>query len=168
VAGKGNNGGDGFVAARHLANAGVRTRVYFFGSPRELKNEPALNRRILLRMGVPVRRPPAGPKLEKELKSCDIIIDALYGTGLTREMRGVGLAAVRAINGSGRPVLSVDVPSGLGADSGRPIGGAGACVRADATVTFGLPKRGFRAPGAGAYTGRVIVKRISLPRALLR
>jgi len=97
-----------------------------------------------------------------------VIVDAIFGTGLNREVTGEARAMIEGINGLDRaehPVLSVDVPSGLDADTGRPLGAA---VRADVTVTMGLPKAGFRAPGASAYVGRLVVADIGHPAELLR
>jgi NAD(P)H-hydrate epimerase len=96
-----------------------------------------------------------------------VIVDALFGTGLNREVTGEARATIEAINGLDRaehPVIAVDVPSGLDADTGRPLGAA---VRADVTVTMGLPKIGFRAPGAAGYLGEVVVADIGHPQELL-
>lgn len=168
LAGNGNNGGDGFVAARHLSNLGAFVRVYFYGPARDLKKEARLNLDILRRMKIQVVGPPSAAKLKKELRGYAIIIDALFGTGLSRAITGPRRVAVEALNASGRPALSIDIPSGLSADDGMPWGGSGApCVRADVTVALGLPKIGFYARGARAFTGRIVVRDISLPKTLL-
>ena len=93
------------------------------------------------------------------------MVDALLGTGLTRPVEGTLQAVIEAMNRSGKPILALDLPSGLDADSGQPLGVA---VRAQATVTFVAPKLGFAAPGADAYTGKVTVVDIGVPRALLQ
>ncbi len=96
-----------------------------------------------------------------------VVVDALFGTGLNREVTGPARAAIEAVNALDRaehPVVSVDLPSGLDADSGRPLGVA---VRADLTVTMGLPKTGFQAPGAAAFLGELVVADIGHPRPLL-
>ena len=94
----------------------------------------------------------------------DWVVDGLLGTGLTRPVEGTLRAAIEALNRSGKPVLALDLPSGLDADTGRPLGAA---VRARATATFVAPKLGFAAPGAGDFTGEVAVVDIGVPRCLL-
>ncbi len=167
LCGRGNNGGDGFVAARHLFCRGKKVRVFFFGTPAGLGPGPALNHALLGSYGVPCQKFPRGlsvAALRSKLRGAALIVDALFGTGLSRAPEGPWRSAIEAMNASGAPVLAVDVPSGLDADTGRPFGGP--CTRAAVTVTFGLAKRGFRR--ARAFTGRVIVRDISLPPDLLR
>ena len=97
-----------------------------------------------------------------------VIVDALFGTGLNRDVAGPAWALIEAVNALDRadhPVVAVDLPSGLDADTGRP---RGAAVRADLTVTFGLPKAGFQDPAAGAYVGDLVVADIGHPPELLR
>ena len=98
------------------------------------------------------------------LAEADWVVDALLGTGLSRPVEGHLAAAIEALNRSGKPILALDLPSGLDADTGRPLGVA---VRAEATATFVAPKLGFDAPGAAAYTGEVAVIDIGVPRRLL-
>ena len=93
------------------------------------------------------------------------MVDGLFGTGLTRPVEGVLRTVIEAMNDSGKPILALDLPSGLDADTGIPLGVA---VRARATATFVAPKLGFAAPGAEAYTGEVAVIDIGLPRRLLK
>lgn len=143
VCGAGNNGGDGYVAARHLANHGVLVQILAAAEP---KGDAAI-------MARPARR------LCGTVGSPDAIVDALFGTGLTRPIEGDWIAR---INGAGVPVVAADIPSGLDADTGLPLGDA---VRATVTVTMGLPKVGFAR--ATAYVGRVVVADIGFPRALL-
>jgi NAD(P)H-hydrate epimerase len=103
-------------------------------------------------------------RLEALIAEADWVVDALLGTGLTRPVQGLLHSAIASMNRSGKPILALDLPSGLDADSGQPLGVA---VRARATVTFVAPKSGFSAPGAGAYTGEVAVVEIGVPRCLL-
>ena len=98
------------------------------------------------------------------LADADWLVDGLLGTGLSRPVEGPLRTVIEAINGSGKPVFALDLPSGLDADTGRPLGVA---VRAEATATFVAPKVGFSAPGADEYTGEVAVIDIGLPRCLL-
>ncbi len=165
ICGGGNNGGDGFVAARQLTTRGVRCTVVYLQRP--ANPDPSLNFAILRKMRVPLA---AWGRLSSArwralLRGADVVVDALFGTGLTRALGAPYTTVIEAINRAGRPVLSVDLPSGLSADTGRPLG---VCVRATRTVTLGLPKRGFRRAGARAYTGTVVVADIALPVQLTR
>lgn len=162
VCGGGNNGGDGFVAARHLTNRGVRCAVVYLQRPSGA--DPSLNFSILRKMRVPLlpREWLSAARWAALLRRADVIVDALFGTGLTRALRVPYTTAIEAINRSKKPVVSIDLPSGLHADTGRPMG---ACIRATRTVTLALPKRAFRRAASRAYAGRVVVADISIPRA---
>lgn len=167
LCGPGNNGGDGLGAARHLHNAGVPVRVALSAPPRP-GSDAAVNHEIARRMGLAITALPDEPApaldaLAREL-SPPLIVDALLGTGLDREVGGVIRACIEWINASGRPVVSADLPSGMGADSGRVMG---ACVSAGLTCTFAARKRGFAAPGAPGLLGRVEVCPSGAPRELL-
>src|SRR5438132_8867442 len=135
VAGRGNNGGDGLVAARHLHAAGWDVHITLAGPEERVQGEARANLEMVQRAGVPLAVVEAAP----ERFNADLIIDALLGTGLKGDPTGLSAALVEAINRSGAPVLAVDVPSGLNADTGR----AAVCVRAVRTVTFALPKVGL-------------------------
>ncbi len=167
-AGKGNNGGDGFVIARHLENNGFAVRVLLFCDPHDLKGDAAINYGILnhsntrLRaIGTPIDR----EELGTELGGADWIVDALLGTGTQGAVREPYLSVIAAINSAGTKVLSVDLPSGLDCDTGQPLG---ACVQSDHTATFVAPKLGFDAPEAKKLTGIVHVVDIGVPRAMLK
>ena len=170
LAGSGNNGGDGFVIARHLANWGARVRVLLLATVDKLAagaGETPANLRIILKMGIPVTELATAQDVERAVEDCadsDLLVDALLGTGIRGEVREPYLSAIRAVNRSGLPVLAVDVPSGLDCDTGQPLGDA---VRARGTVTMAVSKLGFTRPGAAAYTGRVEVAEISIPRAAI-
>lgn len=166
-AGKGNNGGDGFVIARHLELRGVATTVLLFCEPAALSADSATNYRVLTaaRQALAVMgESPAAAELDRRLASADWIVDALLGTGTRGPVREPYLAAIAAINRSQKKVLAVDLPSGLDCDTGQPLG---ACVRADHTATFVARKPGFDAPGAERLTGRVHVLDIGVPRRLV-
>ncbi|MBI4398481.1 MAG: NAD(P)H-hydrate epimerase [Candidatus Omnitrophica bacterium] len=158
-AGRGNNGGDGLVAARHLAVRGVSCAVIYFGPPATAGS--ALQFRILGKMKVPLLLWSALPARRRKalLARCEVIVDAIFGLGVSRDVEEPYRAAIEAINRSRKPVVSVDIPSGLDADTGRVMGVA---VRAARTVTFVAPKLGFRKPSARAATGKVIVADISV------
>ena len=162
--GPGNNGGDGGVVARHLDAAGYAVRVAWFAPPDKIAGDAKVQHRILEASRVDQRHwlDPIG--LNALFADADWIIDGLLGTGLTRPVEGLLREVIEAMNRSNRPILALDLPSGLDADSGEPLGVA---VRATRTATFVAPKLGFSRPGADAYTGRVIVAGIGTPRRLL-
>jgi len=170
LCGRGNNGGDGFVIARHLSNGGARVRIVLLGSAEDVLGgggDAAVNLRIALNMALPLREAPSGSEAAEAIRSlagADLIVDAMLGTGARGEVREPVRSAIEALNDCGRPVLAVDVPSGLDCDTGRPMGLA---VRAARTVTFVAAKVGFAQPGAEDYTGVIEVAEIGLPRAVL-
>ncbi len=164
-AGKGNNGGDGFCAARHLLELGADVRVTLFAEAAAVDGDAAVNLAIIRRLGVEVAERLDGPNDADllALSRGDVVVDALLGTGFSGPLRGPLAAAVRAINESRRPVVSVDVPSGLDADTGL----GEPCVKATVTVTLGLPKRGLVVEPGLDRVGRLIVAPISMPPELL-
>ncbi len=166
LCGKGNNGGDGFVAARHLLQQGALVKVFLACEPEELSGDARVNFNIWERLGQQVFRLSGSNGvhlLKLSLIQAEAVIDALYGTGFRGKMPEGPGKVVEAVNETGRFVVAVDVPSGLQADTGR-VGGP--CVRAAVTVTFGLPKIGLvLEPGAG-FAGELVVADISLPRTL--
>ncbi len=144
VAGRGNNGGDALVAARHLGSLDVV--VFLLGRSRDISTDEARrNWQILDRLGFDIREV-RDPEELKALSKNDIVVDAILGTGVRGSVRGLEGAAIEAINGCGRPVISVDVPSGMGTDR---------VVRPDLTVTFHLPKSGM--------TGEIRAHPIGIP-----
>lgn len=167
LAGTGNNGGDAFVAARHLANRGANVKLVMAGEKEKLRKTAALNQEICVRLGLSVltlENERDWEKLEILLRLADGVIDGLLGTGSSGELRPPLPRLIRMVNESGRPIIAIDVPSGVNADSGQTTGEA---IQAQVTVTFGLPKTGhFFCPGA-ACAGRLVVDDISLPLALL-
>lgn len=161
--GPGNNGGDGFACARHLINRGLKLKIFFIGRVGGLSSEARINYGILRKMGEAILQPELA-SLQKELNSADLIIDALLGIGLKRKIRQPLYGLIQLINDSQRPVLSLDIPSGLDATSGKAHGIA---VRAKHTISFGLFKKGFLNPLAKEYIGELTLGDISLPRQLL-
>ncbi|MDE1920395.1 MAG: NAD(P)H-hydrate epimerase [Candidatus Omnitrophica bacterium] len=161
VCGAGNNGGDGFVAARYLLNFGFRPSVFFIGALSKLKADALVNYRAAKNLKIPVkpvRREDAAFK--KALRSADVIVDAIFGVGLNRSLEAPYDGIIQAINASNAYVVAVDVPSGLDGTGG---GIYGICVVADLTVTFSFPKKGFFKKHAARYTGRVAVVDIGIP-----
>jgi NAD(P)H-hydrate epimerase len=164
--GKGNNGGDGFVVARHLDVAGVQTRTVLFADPATLTGDAAVNSAILTKCGLSVETMPAldEPRLAQMLASADWIVDALFGSGLKGEIRSPFDRIIAAINAANKRVLAVDVPSGLDADTGHPLGVA---VRATHTATVAANKAGFVHAHARPYVGEVHVIDVGVPPRLL-
>lgn len=165
-AGTGNNGGDGFVIARHLDNRGVDVRVLLFGDPARLTPDAAGNFRCLqaARLAVDVRRHVDPDALRDELSRADWVVDALLGTGAAGAPRPPLDAVIAAMNRSGAKLFAVDLPSGLDADTGDA---PAAAIRAHRTATFVARKRGFDAPAAADYLGVVHVVDIGVPRRLV-
>lgn len=161
LCGPGNNGGDGFVVARNLHGAGVAVRVHVpRGTEYRAGSDAATNLAILVRLGVrPVEMD--GPA---DLPArAGTFVDALFGTGLARPLGSPHREIVEALNRSGAPAVSLDIPSGLDADTGEVLGAA---VRACHTITFAAEKLGFGLGSGPAFTGRIHVVDIGLPRAL--
>jgi len=164
VAGRGNNGGDGFVCCRHLLNKDVRVEVFLMEGAKALTPDACLNKDILEKLGCSVRRvaAPADIRLlRRSLKRCACVVDAIFGIGFRGTPRPFYDDVIAAVNASGRPVVSMDIPSGLDGLTGRA---QGACIRAHTTVTFGYPKTGLARNDGPFYAGRILVADISLPR----
>jgi hydroxyethylthiazole kinase-like uncharacterized protein yjeF len=158
--GKGNNGGDGFVAARHLLAQGIRPDVYLAGRISEARNEARANLDILLKLKTKVIE--VLPDSVSLIKTAPygLIVDALLGIGLTGEVRGVYGDLIALINASKARVLSVDIPSGLDAATGRALG---QCVHADRTVTFVALKRGMTVHDGPRACGAVTIADLGIP-----
>ena len=173
VCGPGNNGGDGLAAARHLHNAGLRVTLFLAANPAQYGGDARTNLDIVQRMGLRLFQiDPSAPARSlgaaaAGLGTTDLVIDALVGTGLSRDLDPTFEKLVTQINGlaaDGVPVLAVDLPSGLDADTGLP---RRAAVRASVTVTFAGVKEGFFALEAQPFLGEVVVADIGVPRELL-
>ena len=121
--------------------------------------DAAANFAILEKLDFDIRPCPGGPALAAELAAFELVVDAVGGTGISGPLRGEAAAAVEGINAAARPVVAVDIPTGLDCDTGSAPGPA---VKADLTVTFVARKIGFDAPGAAEYTGRVVVADIGV------
>jgi NAD(P)H-hydrate epimerase len=161
--GKGNNGGDGFVMARHLDNHGWPVRVLLFADPAELSDDAAIMFGIIEKSGLDIEVQPKLPNLAFEEPGI-WIVDALFGTGLSGPLREPFDRIVSAINAARNPIFAVDIPSGLDCDTGEPLG---ATVRAKVTATFVAQKKGFAEPGAKQWLGEVHAIDIGAPRAAL-
>jgi len=166
--GRGNNGGDGLVIARHLDNRRIPVRVLLAGPAHELTGDAAINHTIASRSGLPivgdVGDPARASLLRDQLAAADWVVDALLGTGLAGAVRSPFDRLIAAINDCKARVFAVDIPSGLDCDTGKPLGTA---IRARHTATFVAIKKGFAEPAAQEWLGQVHVLGIAAPRRLL-
>ncbi len=171
VAGVGNNGGDGFVVARHLATAGIKVTILLLANTGKLKGDALTNYRIIEKMSLPILttdgKNPQEIRDEVETYAAvnDIIVDAMLGTGASGAPREPYHSAIEAINDAGKIVVALDIPSGLDGDTGVA---AEAAIRAQVTVTFAAMKKGFANPAAQAYLGRVVMAPIGIGMRWLR
>lgn len=162
VAGRGNNGGDGFVAARYLRDAGAHVAVFLLGKPEDVGGDARANLDILLDSGIAVRSITSAEEITT-LPYSDAIVDAIFGTGLRGEVTALPADVIRAINAARKPVVAVDIPSGLDADTGAVLG---VSIEADCTVTFALPKIGLLTYPGAACVGKLVVGDIGIPKCL--
>ena len=161
--GLGNNGGDGLVVARKIHSNGGAVKVFVLGDPAQFTGAARLNFDIISRLPIEVRQIESVDTAETALAHCDAVVDAILGTGIARGVEGLYRDVIDAVNHSGKPVFSVDIPSGVHGDTGQVMGVA---VRADYTVTFGLPKLGnVLFPGC-ELGGKLYVSHISFPPSM--
>ncbi len=162
--GTGNNGGDGYVIARHLLNSGFDVTVVVCGDRGKIKGDAKINFDILERMGKTIESLDlGGGKIRKQVEAfcsdVDMLVDGLFGTGLNGQLRGDYIELIETMNECQCPILAVDIPSGLDCDSGEPLG---ASIRAAATVTFVALKKGFTSQAARDYTGEIYIASIGI------
>ncbi|MEZ6044508.1 MAG: NAD(P)H-hydrate epimerase [Planctomycetaceae bacterium] len=165
-AGKGNNGGDGFVIARHLQSGGARVRILLFADPARLSGDALTNYEICKAADIPIEtfaadqfEPLDLAAIREHLRRADCVIDALLGTGARGEVREPFATLIPIINESARQIVAIDLPSGLDCDRGEPCG---ATVKANQTVTFVALKAGFANRESERYTGQVSVLPIGI------
>jgi NAD(P)H-hydrate epimerase len=169
LCGKGNNGGDGFVVARHLHNQGIPVIVFLIARVSDIlkDGDAGINLQILLNMKIPLSEQTgihAVKNLLQELNSFTLLIDALFGTGLSGEVREPFKTLIYHVNKLNKPIIAVDIPSGLDCDTGVVLGAA---LKAAKTVTFGAGKKGFYLNSGPSLTGKIVITDISIPRELL-
>ncbi len=157
--GKGNNGGDGLVAARHLLAQKIKPDIYLASEYSQVKNEAKTNLDILLKLGAKVVFLSGKNLNNLKISKYDLIVDSLLGVGLSGKVCGICADLIRLINLSAARVIAVDLPSGLDATSGKILG---ICVKADKTVTFVALKRGMAVAEGPEYCGKVIVAEIGV------
>ena len=167
VCGPGNNGGDGFVIARHLFNLGVTVKVFVVGEISELNHDAMLNYTILKKLEFKIDEITDDTSMlafERFLRPGNLIVDAIFGTGMSRAVEGIYLRVIEAINEMAHLVLSVDLPSGIDGNTGHVLGTA---IEADKTVALVIPKVGnILFPGSD-YNGEVIIKGIGVPDIII-
>ncbi len=168
VAGRGNNGGDGFVVARYLANAGIPVAVFLLGPRDQVSGDARVNLEILAHLGIAVAEvlteADLNPAIHR-LAKAGLIVDALLGTGLNSPVQGLMAALIERVNHLRAQVLAVDIPTGLSADTGEVLGVA---LKAQVTVTYGWPKLGQVLPPGRDYVGRLWQVDIGIPPILAR
>jgi NAD(P)H-hydrate epimerase len=161
LCGGGNNGGDGLAVARHLHNHGVDVTIGLTINPAKYAGDALINWNIVSAMKLSViEATPDAIRASDDV----LVVDAIFGTGLSAPPRDPFPAIVQAVTDTDCPVLAIDVPSGLDCDTGRPLGPAS--IVADRTITFVAPKAGFASPDAAKYLGKVVVGDIGCPREL--
>jgi NAD(P)H-hydrate epimerase len=166
--GMGNNGGDGYVIARHLINSGYKVVVVVCGDRNKIKGDAKLNLDILEGLGqrierLDLRAGDIGGQVGAFAADADMLVDSLFGTGLSGQLSDEYKQLIESINAQDCPILAVDIPSGLDCDSGQPLGAA---IRADYTVTFVAVKKGFTSAGnAAVYTGEIFTASIGVEPA---
>jgi len=166
--GKGNNGGDGFVVARHLHCLGIKADVFVLAKSGDIKKgDPLTNLMSVRKFGITIKDLVDSKALKRLRRrfSYDLIVDAIFGTGFSGMLPVHIAQLITFLNSTELPVFAVDVPSGLDATNGKVYD---ACVKATVTVSFGLPKTGFLKADGPKYTGELIVRNISYPQSLLR
>jgi hydroxyethylthiazole kinase-like uncharacterized protein yjeF len=165
ISGSGNNGGDALVVARNLYNEGWDVKAFLTVKPEDLKGDALLQYRVANKLGLKIY--PVNDFLTQHssliTRHC-IIVDALLGTGLSKNVTGLLSEVISLINRSNVPIISVDIPSGISSDNGQIMGEA---VRADYTVTFGLPKRGHLLYPGAQHSGKLFIEDIGFPEELL-
>ncbi|MHC4462050.1 MAG: NAD(P)H-hydrate epimerase [Planctomycetota bacterium] len=166
--GTGNNGGDGYVIARHLLNSGFSVVVVVFGDRNKIKGDAKINLDILERLGQPIEQLNLGDsdiagRVKEFAAGADMLVDGLFGTGLSGQLSDEYNRLIEGINAQNCPILAVDIPSGLDCDTGETLGAA---INASWTVTFVAVKRGFTFTDAAVqYTGEIFIASIGVEPA---
>jgi hydroxyethylthiazole kinase-like uncharacterized protein yjeF len=160
--GRGSNGGDGFVAARHLLCRGIKCDIFLAGLIKDVANEAKINLDLVLKLKHKVIEvtPKNLSAVKKKAAKYNFIIDALLGIGPSSEIKGLYRDLIEMVNASGAFVLAADMPSGLDPESGKILG---CCVKADKTVTFVARKRGMTVKDGPKFCGKIVVRDLGIP-----
>jgi NAD(P)H-hydrate epimerase len=161
--GSGNNGGDGLVITRKLHSNGGEVEAILLENADNFKGAAKTNFTMASKIGISIKKIGDLKEVREKIDGSDAIVDAIFGTGLTRDVEGRYYKVIELINHSGKPVFSVDIPSGVNGNNGKVLGIA---IRADYTVTFGLPKIGNVLYPGYEYCGELIVSHISFPPSI--
>lgn len=163
VCGRGNNGGDGFAVARHLAILNKTVEVFLIGEEDTMSEDCKTNYNILKNMGIKINKinnVEDVNELRESIERCEIIVDAVFGIGLKKDLEGIYDLAISIINENSSNTISIDIPSGLNSDNGKVMGNS---VKANKTIALQLYKKGFLNYGSHKYTGEVIIEDIGIP-----
>lgn len=167
IAGRGNNGGDAFAAARLLHCKGVDVKVYLTGAKDGISGDALFNMTLLEKIGIPVFELTEDKDLEilaDDINRSQLILDGIFGTGLSREVSGLAARVIARMNASSKPILAIDIPSGIDGANGSI---RGTCIKADTTVTFCMPKTGLVVNPGCEYAGRLVVAEIGTPPSVI-
>src|SRR5436190_3215011 len=167
LCGRGSNGGDGFVVARTLAQRGVDVAVFLIGQVADVRGDARINLESLGRLGLTVVEIADSQAWElhfSEMNDCTLIVDAIFGTGLNAPVTGLIQSVIADVNASGIPIVSIDLPSGLSADSPDPIGDS---IEAGLTITIAAPKLPLVLPTAETRAGDIVIADIGIPDGVL-
>ena len=165
LVGKGNNGGDGLVIARQLAHVGREVHIFLVSPPESFTGEARANLDIAYNLGLRIQETLTDDTTCIKNRRCELLVDAIFGTGLHSAVRETISTIINEINKLTIPILAVDLPSGLDADTGIPLG---ACVKADRTVTIGLPKRGLLLQPGAELAGQLEIVDIGFPKRVIK
>jgi len=163
VCSSGNNGGDGYAVARHLLNRGNSVNIFTLGSEENMSVDALVNLNIIRNMGAKIIKLNTIDDLEilkEKIMRSETTIDAIFGTGLSRNVEGFYSLAITTINDNSNYILSIDVPSGFNCNTGKMMGN---CIKSNKTVSFELYKKGFLAYGADSFTGEIVIETIGIP-----
>lgn len=167
VCSKGNNGGDGFAVARHLYNMGKEVNVFLIGNEDGMSGDCRTNYNIIRNIGIPICKVDSFEKIEilrKAVGNTDLCVDAIFGTGLSRDVEGVYYNVIDCINNYSRYIVSIDLPSGLDGNTGKVLGN---CIKADKTVSFQALKKGFLKYDSRKFTGYISIEDIGIPEYVI-
>lgn len=164
LCGPGNNGGDGIAVARLLLNNGYTVRTFLIGNRKKMTPDSIANEKRLIEHGGKLENYIQNDEITNFILSSDIIVDAIFGVGLQRDVSDDFLSAIELINSSDATVFACDIPSGLDGNSGKTLGNA---VKADFTITFSLGKKGLYINDGKKHSGEIIISDIGIPKELI-